>query len=86
MEPSLSLDPNIVLRTAQGESRYGARVKIDPGTGAMQSDHSEGAPPPDVEAPPHISLRAVSGRWLLDAAPESRVSINGVAIDRKSVV
>ena len=29
-------------------------------------------------------LRAVSGRWLFDAAPESRVSINGVAGRRRA--
>ncbi len=84
MEPSLSLDPNIILRTSQGESRFGTRVTMDPGTGAMQSDHSEGAPPAD--AAPHISLRAVSGRWLLDAAPGSRVSVNGVAVGGARVV
>lgn len=86
MEPSLSLDPNIVLRTAQGESRYGARVTIDPGTGAMESDHADGALPAGEEAPPHIHLRAVSGRWLLDAAPESRVSVNAVAVGGARVV
>jgi formylglycine-generating enzyme required for sulfatase activity len=84
MEPSLSLDPAIILRSSQGEARYGARVVIDPGSGAMRSDHTEA--PSQVDAPPIATLRAVANRWLLDAAPEGRVSINGVAVGGARVV
>jgi len=84
MEPSLSLDPAIVLRSSQGEARYGARVIIDPGSGAMRSDHTD-APSP-VDAPPLATLRAVANRWLLDAAPEGKVSINGVQVGGARVV
>lgn len=77
MEPSLSYDPNIVVRSSQGEARYGARVVIEPATGAMQADHAEVPPTADVE---RATLRAVNGRWLLDAAPESRLSINAVPL------
>jgi formylglycine-generating enzyme required for sulfatase activity len=82
MEPSPSYDPTIVLRTSQGEARYGARVGIDPATGTMQ---------PEVDAPvagqvQPASLRAVAGRWLLDAIPESRLSINGVPLGGARVV
>jgi formylglycine-generating enzyme required for sulfatase activity len=78
MEPSLSLDQTIIVRSSQGEARYGARVIIDPATGAMRSDHTD-APSP-LDAAPLATLRAVAKRWLLDAAPESRVSINGVPV------
>ncbi len=78
MEPSPSLDASIVLRTAQGESHYGARVIIDPASGAMQSDHEDMASAPD--GPSRATLRSVGGRWLFDAAPEGRISINGVAV------
>jgi formylglycine-generating enzyme required for sulfatase activity len=84
VEPSLSAGANIVLRSSQGESRYGARVTIDPGSGAMQPDHSEA--PAQGEAAPIASLRSVSGRWLLDAAPEGRMSINGVAVGGARIV
>ena len=84
MEPSLSFDPAIVLRSSQGEARYGARVIIDPGSGAMRSDHTD-APSP-VDAPALATLRAVANRWLLDAAPEGRVSINGVQVGGARVV
>jgi formylglycine-generating enzyme required for sulfatase activity len=84
MEPSLSFDPTIVLRSSQGEARYGARVIIDPGSGAMRSDHTD-APSP-VDALPLATLRAVANRWLLDAAPEGRVSINGVGVGGARVV
>jgi formylglycine-generating enzyme required for sulfatase activity len=77
MQPSPSHDASIVLRTAQDESRFGARVVFDPATGLMRSDHDDAAPP---EGPPPASLRAVAGRWLLDAAADSRVSVNGVAV------
>jgi formylglycine-generating enzyme required for sulfatase activity len=83
MEPSLSLDASIVLRTAQDESRFGARVVFDPASGLMHSDHEDTAPI-DGQAP--ASLRAVAGRWLFDAASESRVSINGVAVGGARVV
>src|SRR6185369_12690443 len=78
MEPSLSFDPTIVLRSSQGESRFGARVVIDPGSGAMRADHTDA--PSMVDAPPIATLRAVNGRWLLDSAPEARVSINAVPV------
>ncbi|HKW83013.1 MAG TPA: PEGA domain-containing protein, partial [Burkholderiaceae bacterium] len=84
MEPSLSLDPAIVLRTSQGEARYGARVIIDPGSGAMRSDHTDAPSPAD--APPLATLRAVGSRWLLDAAPEGKVSINAVPVGGARVV
>lgn len=78
MEPSPSVDASIALRTAQGESHFGARVIIDPASGALQSDHQDTAEA--GEAPPLASLRTVAGRWLLDAAPEARISINGVPV------
>jgi formylglycine-generating enzyme required for sulfatase activity len=83
MEPSLSFDASIVLRTSQDEVRYGARVIFDAGSGALRSDHID-APPPEV--PPLASLRFVSGRWLFDAAAESRVSINGVMVGGARVI
>ncbi|HEY6125988.1 MAG TPA: SUMF1/EgtB/PvdO family nonheme iron enzyme [Steroidobacteraceae bacterium] len=83
MEPSPSFDASIVLRTAQDEVRYGARVLFDAGSGALRSDHID-APPP--EAPPLAALRAVSGRWLFDALPESRVSINGVTVGGSRII
>jgi formylglycine-generating enzyme required for sulfatase activity len=76
MEPSLSLDASVVLRTGQDESRYGSRVVFDSATGTIRSDHDDAA----LEGPAPASLRAVSGRWLFDAASETRVSVNGVAI------
>ena len=78
MEPSPSHAANIVLRTAQGDSHFGARVVVDPGSGAMRVDHTDA--PSLVDAPPLAGIRAVSGRWLLDAASDGRVSINGVHI------
>src|SRR5690348_2191462 len=78
MEPSPSLDANIVLRNSQGESHYGARVVIDPGSGALRTDHMD-APSP-VDAPPQASLRSVAGRWLFDASAEGRILINGVPV------
>jgi formylglycine-generating enzyme required for sulfatase activity len=77
MQPSPSHDASIVLRTAQDESRFGARVVFDAATGLMRSDHDDAVP---TEGPPPASLRAVAGRWLLDAAAERRVSVNGVAV------
>jgi hypothetical protein len=76
MEPSLSLDASIVLRTGQDESRYGTRVVFDSASGAIRSDHEDAVP----EGPAPATLRAVAGRWLFDAASETRVSINGVAV------
>ena len=76
MEPSLSLDASIVLRSGQDESRYGARVVFDSASGAIRSDHDDAVP----EGPAPASLRAVAGRWLFDAASESRVSVNGVPV------
>jgi formylglycine-generating enzyme required for sulfatase activity len=78
MEPSPTYDANIVLRTAQGDAHFGARVVVDPGSGAMRADHTDA--PSLVDAPPLAGIRAVSGRWLLDAASDGRVSINGVHI------
>src|SRR6185295_6004508 len=78
MEPSPSLDATIVLRTAQGESHFGARVVIDPGSGAMRADHTDA--PSVVDARPAAVLRSVSGRLLFDASPEGRIRINGVAV------
>ena len=82
MEPSRSLDTSIVLRTAEGDARYGGRVVFDAETGAMRSEVD--APEPD--AVPLTTLRSVSGRWLLDATPESRVSINGVPLGGARIV
>jgi formylglycine-generating enzyme required for sulfatase activity len=84
MEPSPSLDASIVLRNSQGESHFGARVVIDPGSGAMRSDHLDA--PTVVDATPLASLRAVSGRWLFDAAPEGRIYINGVPVQGARIV
>jgi formylglycine-generating enzyme required for sulfatase activity len=78
MEPSPSFDASIVLRTAQGESRFGARVVLDPGSGAMRADHTDA--PSLVDEAPLASLRAVGGRWLFDAAPEGGVNINGMPV------
>jgi formylglycine-generating enzyme required for sulfatase activity len=83
MEPSLSLDPNIVLRSTQGESRFGARVAIDPANGEMRADLGESPAPSEA---PQASLRAVSGRWLLDAAPEARIGVNGVAVGGARII
>jgi formylglycine-generating enzyme required for sulfatase activity len=82
MEPSRSLDASVVLRTADGDARYGARVVFDSNTGAMRSD-VEDAP---ADAAPLTTLRAVSGRWLLEATPESRVSVNGVQLGGARIV
>src|SRR5215213_1175833 len=76
MQPSLSQDASIVLRAAQDEVRYGARVVFDSTSGAMRSDHDDAT----TGTAPSPSLRAVSGRWLFDAASEGRVSVNGVAV------
>ena len=84
MEPSPSFDATIVLRNSQGEAHYGARVVIDPGSGAMRADHLD-APAP-VDAPPLASLRSVGGRWLFDASPEGRIFINGVAVQGARIV
>jgi formylglycine-generating enzyme required for sulfatase activity len=83
MEPSLSFDASIVLRTSQDEVRYGARVIFDAGSGALRSDHID-APPPEVL--PLATLRFVSGRWLFDASAEGRVRINGVAVGGARVI
>jgi len=76
MEPSLSLDATVVLRSGQDESRFGARVVFDSTSGAIRSDHDDAV----AEGPAPASLRAVAGRWLFDAASETRVSVNGVAV------
>ncbi len=83
MEPSLSFDPNIVLRSSQGETRFGARVVIDPANGEMRADFAENSSQPET---PQATLRAVSGRWLLDAAPEARIGVNGVAIGGARII
>jgi len=77
MEPSPSLDATITLRTEQGESHFGARAMIDPASGTVQTAHED--LPTGVESR-HATLRAVAGRWLLDAAPEGRISVNAVAL------
>src|SRR3954463_3602349 len=84
MEPSPSMDATISLRTAQGESHFGARALLDPVTGVMRPDHDE--TPADANASPQPSLRPVSGRWLLDAVAEGRVTINGVPVAGARVV
>ena len=84
MEPSPALDATVVLRNAQGESHYGARVIIDPGSGAMRSDHLDEPAPAD--APATATLRSVSGRWLFDAAPEGRMYINGVPVQGARII
>jgi formylglycine-generating enzyme required for sulfatase activity len=78
VEPSPSYDPNIVLRTSEGESRYGARALLDPESGAMTAELTGNLPVDD--GTPRALLRAVKGRWMLDAAPAARVSINGVVV------
>ena len=77
MEPSRSLDATIVLRTAEEDARYGGRVVFDGTTGAMRPDVDSPAP---GETGPLTTLRSSGGRWLFDAVPESRVSINGVPL------
>ena len=77
MEPSRSLDASIILRSDAGDSRFGARVVFDPDTGAMRSEVDATAP---GEADAQTTLRLAGNRWLLDAAPGSRVSINGVPL------
>jgi len=84
MEPSPSLDATIVLRSSQGESHYGARVVIDPSTGAMRADLID--TPSEPGQAPQASLRSVSGRWLFDAVPEGRIRINGVAVAGARIV
>jgi len=83
MEPSPSLDATITLRTEQGESHFGARATIDPVSAAMQTAHED--VPAGVESR-QATLRAVAGRWLLDAAPEGRISVNAVALAGARVI
>jgi formylglycine-generating enzyme required for sulfatase activity len=83
MEPSRSIDASIVLRTAGGDERFGARVAFDPESGAIRSDLEDDAP---ADAAAGTTLRFQSGRWLLEATPESRVSINGVGLGGARVV
>ncbi|HUQ10817.1 MAG TPA: PEGA domain-containing protein [Steroidobacteraceae bacterium] len=82
MEPSRSLDASIILRTESGDTRYGGRVVFDAGTGTMRSDVDS----PEPDAAPQTTLRSANGRWLIDATPESRVSINGVPLGGARVV
>ena len=49
----------------------------------MRPDHGDA---PRSPRPPLATLRAVSGRWLLDAAPDSRISINGVAVGGARII
>ena len=83
MEPSLSLDPNIVLRSTQGESRYGARVVIDPATG--DDAPGPGGYPPRApkrrRSPPCARCR---GAGCSTPRPKARISINGVAGRRRA--
>ena len=81
MEPSRSLDASIVLRSPDGDSRYGGRAVFD-AAGVMRSDVES----PEPDAAPLTTLRSASGRWLLDAAPESRLSINGVPLGGARVI
>jgi formylglycine-generating enzyme required for sulfatase activity len=81
MEPSRSIDASIVLRSAQGDARFGARASFD-ADGALQSVLEEEALAPGQAT----TLRAVGGRWLLEAAPESRVSVNGVPLAGARVI
>jgi formylglycine-generating enzyme required for sulfatase activity len=82
MEPFRSIDASIVLRTAEGDVRYGASVVFDAETGAMRSDLEDGIPSTE----PRTTLRPVSGRWLLEVTPESRVSVNGVMLGGARVI
>jgi formylglycine-generating enzyme required for sulfatase activity len=84
MEPSPSLDASIVLRNSQGEAHFGARVVIDPGSGALRTDHMDA--PAVVDAPPQATLRSVAGRWLFDASTEGRIFINGVAVQGARII
>lgn len=81
MEASRSLDAHVVLRTEAGDARYGGRVVFD-AAGAMRSDVDDAVP----GAEPQTTLRAANGRWLLDAAAGSRVSINGVPLGGARVI
>jgi formylglycine-generating enzyme required for sulfatase activity len=76
MEPSRAIDASIVLRTAEGDVRYGASVVFEPETGALRSELDETHP----SGTRLTSLRSTSGRWLLEATPGSRVSVNGVPL------
>ena len=84
MEPSPSLDASIVLRNSQGEAHFGARVVMDPGSGAMRTDHMDA--PAAVDAPPQATLRSVAGRWLFDASAEGRIFINGVPVQGARII
>jgi formylglycine-generating enzyme required for sulfatase activity len=81
MEASRSLDASIVLRTEEGDSRYGGRVVIETGTGVMRSDVDAAE-----DAAPLTTLRSASGRWLLDATPDSRIGINGVPLGGARII
>ncbi len=74
MEQSLSLDPAIVLRSAQGEQRFAVRAFLDTTSAEMIAERDA------VESASTCVLHSVSGRWMLDATPGSRVSINGAAV------
>ena len=76
------MDSSIVLRTADGDVRFGARVVFEAGTGAMRSDVDDAAP----AAEPLTTLRAVSSRWLLDTTADSRVSVNGVPLGGARII
>src|SRR5688572_20530633 len=78
MEPSPSLDATITLHTSQGETHFGARAVIDPVSGALQTGHDDVASADGTDQ--LASLRAVAGRWLLDAVPEGRISVNAVPL------
>jgi len=84
MEPSPSLASTIVLRSTQGEVHFGSRVNIDPASGSMRADVED--TPVQADAGTQASLRIAAGRWLLDAAPEGRISINGVAVAGARIV
>jgi formylglycine-generating enzyme required for sulfatase activity len=82
MEPSPSLDAAITLHSDQGEQHFGARASIDPASGAMRTVHDEVL----VGEGNHALLRAVSGRWVLDAPPEGRISVNAMALAGARVI
>ncbi len=84
MEPSLSFDASIVLRTAQDEVRYGARVVFDAGSGALRSDHDD-APPPEVQ-PLACAARGVRPLAVRCGRRKAACSINGVTVGGARII
>lgn len=83
MEPSPSLDASITLRTAEGEQYFGGRAVIDSATGAIQTAPDE---LPAGGGSPLAVLRAAAGRWVLDAPPERRISVNAMPLAGARVI